>query len=38
MIALILSAAFCNAEVCPGHGDNLVVERECVRIFKKGLK
>ena len=38
MIALNLSAALCNAEVCPGYGDNLVVEHECVSIFKKGLK
>ena len=38
MIAFILSAALCNAEVCPGYGDNLVVKHKCVRIFKKGLK
>ena len=38
MIALNLSAALCNAEVCPGYGDNLVVKHKCVRIFKKGLK
>ena len=38
MIALNLSAALCNAEVCLGYGDNLVVKHKCVRIFKKGLK
>ena len=28
MIVLMLAAALCNAEVCPGYGDNLVVEND----------
>ena len=38
MIALMLAAALCNAEVCPGYGDNLVVENDKFGVFMYGPK
>lgn len=38
MIALMLAVALCNAEVCPGYGDNLVVENDKFGVFFYGPK
>lgn len=38
MIALMIAAALCNAEVCPGYGDNLVVENDKFGVFMYGPK
>ena len=38
MIALILAVALCNAEICPGYGDNLVVENDKFGVFFYGPK
>ena len=38
MIGILLAAALCNAEVCPGYGDNLVVENDKFGVFFYGPK